>query len=377
MLKFVIKQLLHDKTNTFITVLALSASIAVIVILQGFEQGQYEQLKRASLNRGADLIAVQAKVNNFMATRSVIPQLAREQVEAIAGVNVAHPVTTLPVIYQNNGLQTPVYLIVFDSAGGPSNLLAGEVKNRGRGIVIDQSLAKKYNLSLGDRFILANFAFTVTGLTSEAAFMTPFAFINYDGLIDFFLDSDIASDLSTFPLVSFLFIETDPLAVSEQVRQTIEEKVPSVDIYTSPELAHYDLQLGQGFYKPILGMLVSVGFLLGSLLISLLMFAAVHRQQRDFAVMLALGFKARHLFVFTLLLSSLLLLISYALGVLLAGFIGQYIESARPVYDFAIFHSLVLTKAGVVAGLFAVLGAVVPYGLIRHADPITALHRAA
>lgn len=376
MLTFVIKQLLHDKANTIITVLALSASIAVIVVLQGFEQGQYEQLKLASINRGSDLIAVQAKVNNFVATRSVIPQLAREQVEAIPGVKAAHPLTTLPVIYQHKGMQTPIYLIVFDTAGGPSNLLEGEIKNRGRGIVIDQSLAKKYDLGIGDEFTIANFAFSVSGITSEAAFMTPFAFINYDGLIDFFLDSDIASDLSTFPLVSFLLIDTDRERPLKKIRQAIEDSVPSVDLFTLPEMAKNDVKLGQGFYKPILGLLVSVGFLLGSLLISLLMFSAAHRQQRDFAVMLALGFKARHLLDFTFFLSSVLLVISSALGLLLADFIGHLIESARPVYYFAVFHPQVLIKAGVVVGLFALLGAVAPYGLIRKSDPITALHRA-
>ncbi len=376
MLKLVIKQLLHDKANTFITVLALSASIAVIVVLQGFEQGQYEQLKLASINRGSDLIAVQAKVNNFMATRSVIPQLAREQIEAVPGVKAAHPLTTLPVIYQYKGMQTPIYLIVFDTAGGPSNFLEGEVHNRGRGIVIDQSLAKKYDLKIGDEFIIANFAFSISGITSEAAFMTPFAFINYDGLIDFFLDSDIASDLSTFPLVSFLLIEADPKASLEKIQRTIEAKVPSIDLFTLTELAKNDVKLGQGFYKPILGLLVSVGFLLGSLLISLLMFSAAHRQQRDFAVMLALGFKPRHLFIFTLFLSSLLLLSSFVIGLFLAGFIGSLIESARPVYYFAVFHPQVLIKAGAIAGLFALLGAAAPYGLIRNSDPITALHRA-
>lgn len=376
MLKFVIKQLLHDKANTIITLLALSASIAVIVVLQGFEQGQYEQLKLASINRGSDLIAVQAKVNNFMATRSVIPQLAREKIEALPGVKAAHPLTTLPVIYQQKGMQTPIYLIVFDSAGGPSNLLAGEVKNRGRGIVIDHSLAKKYDLSIGDEFIIANFTFSVSGITSEAAFMTPFAFINYDGLIDFFLDSDIASDLSTFPLVSFLLIETDNQAQLTKVRQTIEDRVPSVDLFTLSEMAKNDVKLGEGFYKPILGLLVSVGFVLGSLLISLLMFSAAHRQQRDFAVMLALGFKPHHLFGFTLFLSSILLVLSAALGLLLADFIGHLIESARPVYYFAVFHPQVLIKAAVIAGLFALLGAVAPYWLIRKSDPITALHRA-
>ena len=92
--------------------------------------------------------------------------------------------------------------------------------------------------------------------------------------------------------------------------------------------------------------------------------------------MLALGFKAHHLFGFTLCLSSVLLLLSAVLGLLLADFIGHLIESARPVYYFAVFHPQVLTKAGIIVGLFALLGAVAPYGLIRKSDPITALHRA-
>jgi len=81
--------------------------------------------------------------------------------------------------------------------------------------------------------------------------------------------------------------------------------------------------------------------------------------------MLALGFKPRHLFIFTLFLSSLLLLSSFVIGLFLAGFIGSLIESARPVYYFAVFHPQVLIKAGAIAGLFALLGAAAPYGLIR------------
>jgi len=373
MIKLVLRQLLLDKGNTVITLLALSAAVAVIVILLGFEQGQYQQLKFASLNRGADLIAVQSNIKNFVATRSVIPQQARAQIESIAGVIAAHPITTLPVIYKHGAMQTPVYMIVFDSSGGPAQLIDGTAKTLGQYIVVDESLAKQYRLNVGDEFVVAGFSFEVSGITKEAAFMTPFAFVNYDGLIDFFMDSEVASDLSTFPLLSFMLIDVEDVAVLHQVSESIERTVGSIDVYTPEEIANNDVRLGKGFYKPILGLLISVGFLLGSLLICLLMFSTVNRYKRDFAVMMALGFQTRSLLVYTFSSSFILIILALLLGLALSNYIVMFIESARPVYYFAIFHPDVLVKAVAAISVFGLLGAIAPYLAIRKTDPVIAL----
>lgn len=376
MLRLVLKQMRYDRTNTGLTVLALAAAIAVVVVLQGFEQGQYMQLQRVVWNRGSDLIAVQAKVRNFIATRSVIPQLVRQQVEETPGVVEVHPLTTLPIIYKNDGMQTPIYLVIFDNAGGPTLLEHTTTDSTLPGIVIDQSLLRKYQLKLGDSFQITNFAFQITGITQEAAFMMPFAFIDYDGLIDLFLESEIAPDLSTFPLLSFLLIDVDPSVSKAQVRKALEQHIPEIDVLTPTELAHNDVALGKGFYKPILGLLISVGFVLGLLLISLLMYSSIQRNQRDFSVMRALGFRVTHLLRYTFFLSSLLLLLALALGLALADGIAALIESARPVYYFAIFQGTVLIKVVSMVVLFAVLGALLPYFSLRRCDPVTALRSA-
>ncbi len=376
MVSFVLKQLRYDKANTAITLLALSAAISVILVLQSFEKGQYIQLEQATLNRNADLIAVQANVTNFMATRSVIPQYVREQIEDIQGVESTHPITTLPIIYKQSKKQTPVYLIVYDTDGGPSMVIDGKVESRGRTIVIDETLAKLYQLKVSDQFVVSNFAFTVSGITNEAAFMTPFAFINYDGLIDFFLESEVASDLSSFPLLSFLLIKVKKQESYLQVQESIEQSIPPVDVYSPKVLASNDVKLGEGFYKPILGLLTTVGFILGSLLISLLMFSAVTRHQRDFAVMLALGFKTHSLLIFTISLSCVLLGVSFLGGLIIANFISVLIEAVRPIYYFAVFHPLVLLKVGGMVALFALFGALAPYLKLRKCDPVTALHNA-
>ena len=114
--------------------------------------------------------------------RSSIPQLARAQVESVEGVVNAHPVTAIPVIYEENNRRTPVSILVYDTKGGPAMIMRGNDLVDSRDIVIDVSLAKKYGLNPGDTFIVSDFEFNISGITEESAFMMPFAFISYDGM---------------------------------------------------------------------------------------------------------------------------------------------------------------------------------------------------
>ncbi|WP_223668795.1 ABC transporter permease [Kangiella shandongensis] len=376
MLKLVYRQLACGKANTVITVLALAAAIAVIIILKGFEQGQYLQLKNIVLNRGSDLVAVQKEVKNFIATRSVIPQLVRQKVDSAPGVKATHPITTLPIIYNKQGRQTPVYLIVFDSSGGPSNLLSGRVESEGNGIVLDQALAKKYALKLGDPFIVSDFQFVITGITREAAFMMPFAFITYDGVLDLFLESEIAPDLSVFPLLSFILIDVTDDKSIKSVRQALEQKVPEIDVFSSEQLALNDQELGKDFFGPIIGVLVFVGFILMLMVIGLLMYANMARNQRNFSVLKALGFREKALVSYTVYYVVLLLLFAFPLSLCLALIISSIIESIAPVYLFVVFDLLMLLKVSSLTLLFASIGSIIPFLILRKCDPVIALQSA-
>ena len=95
--------------------------------------------------------------------------------------------------------------------------------------------------------------------------MMPFAFISYDGMIDLYLESEIAPDLSTFPLLSYMLIELDPSADQEKVASRIESMVPSVDVFTPEEVAARDVHMGRTFFAPIMGLLVMVAYVIGFL----------------------------------------------------------------------------------------------------------------
>ena len=99
MLILVLRQLKHEANRTLLTLLAIAAALAVILLLEGFQTGLVQQLGRVALNRGADLIVSQAGVNNFVASRSLLPQLSRQRIEAIDGVSIASPIIMVPVIF--------------------------------------------------------------------------------------------------------------------------------------------------------------------------------------------------------------------------------------------------------------------------------------
>lgn len=370
MIKLAWRQAQLDLLRTWLTALALGSVIAVILVMEGFEQGQYYQLEHIVLDRKADLIATQSGVTNFIAVRSSIPQLARAKVESVNGVIDAHPVTAVPVIYAKNDIRTPVYVLVYDVKGGPSSIIQGhEIKNS-NDIVIDASLAKKYNIKLGDSFYVTDFEFKVSGITEEAAFMMPFAFINYDGMLDLFIESEIAPDLSTFPLLSYMLIELEPSANRDWVAQQIETTVPSVDVVTPEQLAENDINMGKVFFGPIIGLLVTMAYIIGMLVVGLIMYSDVRSRLRSFSVMKALGFPFGSLIMAVFMQALLLLTIAIPCGVLLSLGIASYIETAAPVYLIRIFEPTIFLQTLMASFVFALVGALIPLRVIFRSDPM-------
>lgn len=372
MIDLALKQMKLDLLKTLLTVIALAGVIVVILVLKGFEQGQYHQLKQLVLNRNADLIATQTGVQNFIATRSVIPQLARAEIERVPGVKDSHPITALPIIYEKAGKRTPIYVIVFDTSGGPSRILEGKAEQFGPNIVIDKALATKYQLKVGDLFIVSDFEFTITGITQEAAFMMPFAFINYDGMIDLFFESDIAPDLSTFPLLSYLLIDVDNGSSIDLVAKEIEHQVANVDILPLKEMANNDVELGQTFFKPIMGVLVAVGYVIGLLVISLMMYSEISGNKRNYAVLKALGFSFKSLVSLVSSFSIILIMLAIPIALVISIFVAIVIETLAPVYLIKILVVEVVSQIGVACIGFALFGSMIPLLSIKRCDPMLA-----
>ena len=370
MLRFLYRQLSFDPPRTALTATALAAVVAVILILEGFNEGLVAQLGDAVTERRADLIVTQAGVSNMTAARSVLPQFTRRDVEAVGGVAAAHPLTGVPVIYAQGDRRTPIFLLVYDSGGGPERLAEGTDVTDPRDIVIDRSLAVKYGLKPGDPLVISDFEFTISGIADgAAAFFTPFGFARYDDLIDFYFESDVAADISTFPLLSFLLVELEPGANREAVADAIERDVSQGDVFFPEDLAAEDEALGRVLFGPILKLLIGVGYVIGVLVTGILMFATVNARRHEFGVLKALGFGHRFLSVAVLLEAILLALVAIPLGVGLAALAGTVIEMFLPLYRILSTEPVPVLRTAVACLAFAAVGASLPVRVIRRLDP--------
>lgn len=370
MIRLVYRQLRHEPLHALFTCIAIGAVIGVILVLDGFQQGLYRQLRTVVLDRGGDLIVTQAGIANLTAARSTIPQLARLDVEAVPGVRAAYPLTGISVIYKQDGRKNPVFIIVYDEHGGPKEIMRGGPINGPRQIVVDHSLAAIYHLSPGDPFIVSDFRFEVAGVTKDStALFTPFAFIKYDDLIDFYMESDIAADISTFPLLSYLLVKLEPGADRRETAAAIERAVPAVDVHAPQEIANNDARVGHELFGPILNLLLSVGYVIGLLAIGIVMFTTAHGRRRSLALMRALGFPVKKVAGVITIEIAVLMLFAFPLGIAAAEAIAALMPRIAPVYLVLPTEPLTVLRTLAACAVFAVIGAGMALRLVEKVEP--------
>lgn len=371
MWQLAIRQIHHEPLRSALIVLAISAAVAMILILRGFEQGLYVQSERVVLDRGGQLIATQQGVRNFLAARSSLPQLSRAEVEAVDGVISASPITGFWIIHGPQGNKYPVLVLVYDTLGGPTHLLEGNQLTEATDVVIDIGLSKRAGLERGDPFVISDFEFRVAGITSgSSALFSSFAFISYDGMIDLFLESEIATDITTFPLLSFLLINVAPQFDPMEVAAAIERQVADVDVFTPQQLADNDVELGRQLFGPIMRVLILLSYCIGLLVIGLIIYSDVATRRRQFGIMKALGFRLSQIINSAVLQTLLLVLLAFPAGVLLAYACSEALEWSMPVYQVPVLDSSGLLQALLGVLLITLVACLLPIRMIARTDPV-------
>jgi len=376
MIHLVYRQLVHRPLRTLFMLIAVATTIGAVLVIQGFQIGIYWQLPGLVLNRGGDLIVTQAGITNMIAARSTLPQLTRRQVEAIEGVKIAHPLTAISAIYERNRRKTPIFIIVYDTAGGPRNIIAGTAPKGSRDIVIDRSLARIHGLAMGDPILISEYAFRISGITTDnVAFFAPFAFVTYDGMIDFYMESKVVGDITTFPLLSFLIVELMPGADRKKVAAAIEARVPDADVFAPSILAANDRRLGRAMLGPVFNLITTVSFIIGVLVIGLIMFASVNARRRSFGVLKALGFSTLHLSGSVVFEAAIITLLAFPLGVGLAWAVAAVVDSVAPLYVVMFDDPAALFRTALGCAVFALVGSMIPVRVIAHLEPAIVFRR--
>jgi putative ABC transport system permease protein len=364
--------------RTFFVSLAVGSSLAVVLLLEGVQSGIYAQMERVVLHRGADLIVAQAGVANFLASRSKLPQTSRKQVESVADVTGAYPITMVPIIFEEHGRRSPILLMVHQELGGADKILRGANLSSPRDIVIDESLASRYGLEPGDPLRVADFEFRVAGVARGAAAMfTAIAFASYDDLLDFYFSSGVMGDVTSLPLVSFLLVRLADGADRRAVAAAIEASVPSADVFLPEVLAANDAAMGRSLFGPVMGAVTAVAYAVSLLVIGLVLTVGASARRGSLGVLEALGFRTAQLAAAMCAEGLGLFAIALPIAVALALGIGRLIEAWAPIYAVDLWEPAPLLRS-LLAGLaLTLLASLAPLGVLRRVDPADAFRSVA
>jgi putative ABC transport system permease protein len=350
-------------------VLAVGAAVSVTLLFEGFRGGVDYQMATPAASLPASLVVLEAGAKHLIGLRSNLPQATRAELERIAGVAAAHPLLSVPVIFNHGGRRTPIQLMAYDSKGAP-RLGGGRPIAGPRQVVLDERLARVHGLRVGDRVTILDRELELVGVsTGTDVSFSPFAFLTYDELIDIFLEADVPGTLGGAPMLSFLLVDLRPGTDAGAVRQRIEAELPMADVYTPQDLGAFDVELGRQIFGSVLNLLLGVAWLAVILAVGLSMYSSVIDRRRDFGVMKALGVGRGGLASVVLFETLFVLVLAFLVGLGLARFAGMAVEALSPLYRVLPWEGPTITRGAVAALVAGLVGALLPIRRLARLEP--------
>lgn len=361
------RELVRQPLRALLSVLVAGFVVGLVMTFQGFRVGIYQDLARFPSGLPADRVVLESGVRNLSLARSVLPQSARAELESAEGVKAVHPLASLPVILDARGRKTPVQLIVYESAGGPRQLIRGSEPKAAddNGMVMDERLAGFLDYRIGDTVTLFDYDYTLTGTSYETASpFAPYLYITYDGLLDMYFSqgSSISPDAMIF--LSALLVE-----FKEGTRRLPAAIRSEYAVWTPQELGAFDRKMGERMLGPALNLLVLVGFIIAVLTMGLLMYAKALGRQREYGVQKALGVPAGWMIGQLAVEAVLLVILAMPVAVLLSLAIGELMWIMSPLYRVEVMDAGVLVRSWAASTLACLAGSLMPMRRVASADP--------
>jgi putative ABC transport system permease protein len=172
MLKFAWRNLTHQRLRLVISVGGVALAMLLILVMNGFFAGSEEHAVIYIRNQPASIWVMQAGVENIHMASSILPADAVERVRETAGVAEAVGVLYTSGVVQMGDALVPNYIFGIDPNmpfGGPWSLAEGSANLALNEIVIDNTLARRYGLGLGDTVSILGYPLTIAGLSEGTA----------------------------------------------------------------------------------------------------------------------------------------------------------------------------------------------------------------
>jgi putative ABC transport system permease protein len=361
------RQLSAEPAKLAVSVLAVAAAVALVLLLSGLRSGMGEQVT-VYLDRQAPVLVGREGFRHFLSETSVLPEALAGRIESVPGVAAAVPVSQQYAMLSLHGGRVLSVLVGYEPgrAGGPWQLAAGREPRARNELVLDRVLAEEHGLGVGSTLSYRGARLRVVGLsTGTSGFMTPLAFAS----------RETVNALDRRPgTASFFLVAAEPGTSPSALARRIDGSVPGVSALPRAEVAEADRGLFvEAFDGPLLAM-VAIALAVAILVVALTVYSSTSERSREYATLKAIGLRSGALLRLASGQALAVAVVGTAAGALLALAGAWGIAELAPKYLIVVTAQSVALMAAA-AVVIALAAALVPARYLARLDPATAFRR--